>query len=282
VTRGALTLRGRRLPWGERTYVMGILNATPDSFSGDGTTAAAAVADLAVRRSAAGADLLDLGAESTRPGHAPVDAEEEAARLLPALAAVRARLPEAIVSVDTTKPAVARAALAAGADIVNSVRGFDAALLAEAAAYGAPIVVVHARAEPLVRAEDVLEDVLAGLAEQAARALAAGIPRAHVLLDPGIGFGKTLAGNLAILRDLPAIVALGFPTLLGASRKSVIGALLAKPPHERLFGTAATTALAIRAGFDLVRVHDVAANRDVARVCDAVVRGRSGAAPDGG
>jgi dihydropteroate synthase len=269
--RGALHARGRVLPWGERTYVMGIVNVTPDSFSGDGIPETAPAVEHALAQVRLGADLLDVGAESTRPGHVPVDARTEMARLLPVLESVRAQLPGAILSVDTYKPSVLRAAHAAGADILNSIWGMPDPLLELAAELAVPVVVMHNKE----RAEydgNVMDEVLAFLDEAAQRALRAGIAAEHIILDPGIGFGKTPDHNIQVLRRLSSLTALGFPTLLGTSRKSTLGKLTGKPPKERIAATTATTALAVAAGIDIVRVHDVDEARDAVNVSDAIVR----------
>ena len=271
-TRGALRLRGRILPWGERTYVMGIVNAAADSFSGDGHGDPAAAIAHALAQRDAGADLLDVGAESTRPGGRPIDAATEAARLLPVVEGLRRADARTIVSIDTFKPEVYRRAHAAGGDLLNSVWGPSDALLAAALETGSPIVVMHNKAVAVYE-RDVVDEVLAALAAAAARCVRAGIPAEHVILDPGIGFGKTPEHNLALLAALERLVALGFPTLLGTSRKSTIGKLTDRRVDERAFGTAATVALAIAAGIDVVRVHDVAEQTDVVRVTDAIVRG---------
>lgn len=280
MARGSLNLRGVRFAWGERTYVMGILNLTPDSFSGDGLLADPAadpmpgIVALARRMAAEGADLLDLGGESTRPGHAPVAEAQELARVLPALRAVRAALPAMPLSVDTTKPAVAAAALDAGADLLNDVWGVGPggeALARVAAERGVPLIVVHNRAE--ARYDDVVAEVVADLGAALARAESAGVPGERLIVDPGIGFGKTAEQNLILLRGLAALHQLDRPILLGTSRKSTIGRILDLPADQRLEGTLATTALGVAAGVDIVRVHDVAANRRAARVADAIVRG---------
>ncbi|MFN2448897.1 MAG: dihydropteroate synthase [Candidatus Baltobacteraceae bacterium] len=265
-----MQLRGRDLRWGERTYVMGIVNVTPDSFSGDGIEEAQAAAAFAVRQ-AQGADIVDIGAESTRPGHAPVDEAAELQRLLPVLRAVRAQLPDVVISVDTHKPAVFEAAHAHGADILNSIWGLPEPLLASAARAGVPVVVMHNQTGTSY-AGRVIDEVKRFLLEAAHRALHAGISRERIVLDPGIGFGKTPDQNIEVLRDLRAITALGFPTLIGTSRKSTIGKLTGKAPPQRVFGTAATTALAVAAGIDIVRVHDVDAALDAVHVSDAIVR----------
>ena len=270
--RGALRVRGRVLPWGVRTYVMGIVNVSPDSFSGDGVQGPDAARARALGQLADGADLVDVGAESTRPGHRPIDSATERARLLPALAALRAAAADAIVSVDTFKAAVFRDAHAAGGDVLNSIWGASDELIAACVDTGSPIVVMHNK--PVAMYErDVVDEVLASLDGAAARCVAAGIPAEHVILDPGIGFGKLPEHNLAVLRALGRLVALGFPTLLGTSRKSTIGKLTGRGVDERELGTAATIALAIQAGIDVVRVHDVPGQRDAVRVADAVVRG---------
>ncbi len=270
--RASLSVRGRTFAWGTRTYVMGIVNATPDSFSGDGFPVAGDAIEHAVTLANAGADLVDIGAESTRPGHDPIARDEECRRLLPVVHGVRAREPAAVISVDTFKADVFAAACDAGADVLNSIWGLDEALLEVAAQRGVPVVVMHNK-RVAVYERDVVDEVLAYLDAQAARAVARGIARERIIVDPGIGFGKTPEHNLAILGALERIAALGFPTLLGTSRKSTIGKLTGRSAQERAFGTAATVALAVAAKIDVVRVHDVREMRDVVRVADAVVRG---------
>jgi dihydropteroate synthase len=270
--RGALRVRGRVLPWGARTYVMGIVNVSPDSFSGDGDSDPRVAAALAAAQIADGAEIIDVGAESTRPGHRPIRETTETARLIPAIEAIRAASPDAIVSVDTFKPNVFRAARAAGGDLLNSIWGAPDALVAACAEAGAPIVVMHNKAVAIYE-RDVVDEMLVSLDASAARCVRAGIPAEHVILDPGIGFGKLPEHNIAVLRSLDRLVALGFPTLIGTSRKSVIGKLTGRDVGAREFGTAATVALAIAAGVDVVRVHDVAEQRDAVRVTDAIVRG---------
>ena len=276
--------------WGLRTYVMGILNVTPDSFSGDGLLAdgdpvARAVA-TARRMVAEGADLLDVGGESTRPGHAPIDAAEEIARVVPVISAVAAALPGIPISVDTTKPVVAEAALGAGAHLLNDVWGTrpdSGEMAAVAAAARAPLIVMHNRAEARYEG-DVVQEVVADLRGALERAVEAGVPETDLLVDPGIGFGKTADHNVEVLRGLAALTALGRPVLLGTSRKSTLGRILDLPADERLEATLATTALGIASGADMVRVHDVRPNVRVARVSDAIVRGhwRADAVPEGG
>jgi dihydropteroate synthase len=272
---------------------MGIVNATPDSFSGDGllaeersdrpgSTAAGEVIEagvaLARRMVAEGADLLDVGGESSRPGHAVVDAAEETRRVVPLVAAIHRALPDVPISVDTTKPSVAAAALDAGAALINDVWGVapDNALARLAAERAVPIVLMHNREE--ARYADLIAEVLADLGAAIARARGAGVPEASIIVDPGFGFGKAPAHNLALLHGLERMRELGRPVLLGASRKSTLGKVLDLPAEERLEATLATTALAVRAGVDIVRVHDVQANVRVARIADAVVRGWDGPA----
>lgn len=269
--RGALRVRGRALEWGARTYVMGIVNVTPDSFSGDGIEEPDLAVAFAHTQLERGSDILDVGAESTRPGHAPVAAETETARLAPVIAAVRRRSPSAILSVDTHKEPVLRAAHDAGADMLNCVWGLPPDLLETALALQIPVVVMHNKREAKYDG-DVMDEVLKFLEEASGRAVRAGLPAEHVILDPGIGFGKSADHNLQILGQLPRVVALGFPTLIGTSRKSTIGKLTGRDPEDRIYGTAATTALAIGAGIDIVRVHDVSQTKDVASVADAIVR----------
>jgi dihydropteroate synthase len=257
---------------------MGILNVTPDSFSGDGLvvgdadgTVAAAVAQARAMADE-GADLLDIGGESTRPGHAPVSEVEELARVVPVVAAVRAALPDMPLSIDTTKPGVAAAAIDAGADLVNDVWGVapDDALARLAAERGVPIVLMHNRAE--ARYDDLIPEIIADLEAAIERALAAGVPRDDILVDPGFGFGKTAEHNLALLADLASLRALGRPILLGTSRKSTLGKVLDLPADQRVEATIATTVIGIAAGVDIVRVHDVRANARAARMADAVLR----------
>jgi dihydropteroate synthase len=250
---------------------MGIVNVTPDSFSGDGLEDPQAATARAIAQWDAGADLLDLGGESTRPGHQPVAQAVELARVVPVIEAVAARVPEAPISVDTYKPAVARAAHASGAEIVNSVWGASDELLDLVAELGMAVVAMHNQAGTGYDGP-VIDAVLRYLEDCATRAVARGIAPERVVLDPGIGFGKTADQNLAILQSLDRLVALGFPMMLGTSRKSTLGRLTGREPKERVYATAATTALAIRAGIDVVRVHDVGAARDAVAVSDAIVR----------
>ncbi|MDQ6932552.1 MAG: dihydropteroate synthase [Candidatus Eremiobacteraeota bacterium] len=272
-SRGALRIRDAELVWGERTYLMGIVNATPDSFSGDGTPESTQAIARALSQAGGGADVIDIGAESTRPGHTPVEERLELERLLPVIRGVREQLGNgSIISADTFKPAIFRAAYHAGADILNSVWGLDDALLAAAVECNVPVVIMHNKAVPVYEGH-VVDEVIAFLDHAAARANNAGISQDRIILDPGIGFGKLPDHNLAILSALQRIVQLGFPTLLGSSRKSTIGKVTGRQPSERTYGTAATVALAVAAGIDIVRVHDVSEMRDVVRMSDAIVRG---------
>jgi dihydropteroate synthase len=272
--------------WGERTFVMGILNVTPDSFSGDGLIKGAdplrAAVDQARRMVDEGADLLDIGGEWTRPGHAPIDAAEEIGRVIPVVAAVHEVLPGIPLSIDTTKVVVAEAALAAGATLLNDIWGVgpDPAMAELAASAGVPLVVMHNREE--ARYDDVVREVVDDLRAALERAEGLGIAAEHLIVDPGIGFGKTADHNVVLLNHLDALTALGRPILLGTSRKSTIGRILDLPADERLEGTLATTALGVASGVDIVRVHDVRANVRAARVADAIVRGRWSSESEGG
>jgi dihydropteroate synthase len=276
--------------WGARTYIMGIVNVTPDSFSGDGlmahpgaapasTTASSEPSSLveaavaqARRMIAEGADLLDVGGESTRPAAPAVTEPEELRRVVPVVRAVREALPALPISVDTTKPAVAEASLDAGANLLNDIWGTDSsdALARIAAEREVPLVVMHNRRE--ARYVNVIAEVIADLQRAVERAVAAGVPWERIIVDPGMGFGKTPEQNLALLQELAALRLLRRPVLLGMSRKSTIGIVLGLPVTERLEGTLATTALGVAAGVDIVRVHDVEPNIRVARMCDAIVR----------
>ena len=283
------------LDWGKRTYVMGILNVTPDSFSGDGLLnkedAVRAAIDQALRFVDAGADILDIGGESTRPGAQWVDANEEQARIIPVVSALSALKLDVVLSVDTYKASVAEAALSAGADWINDVCGFhaDPHMAHVAAAHQAPVVLMHNRSKPGnadlqerlggryvgVEYGDLLEDVKRELLESVALAKQAGVQEENIILDPGVGFGKTVAQNLELINRLGEIRVLGYPVLLGPSRKSFIGYTLDLPPDQRLEGTAAAIAVGIVRGADIVRVHDVEAMVRVARMTDALVRDHS-------
>lgn len=259
---------------------MGVVNATPDSFSDGGAfTDPRRAAAHAAAMVEAGAALLDLGAESTRPGATPVASDEELARLLPVLRAVR-RAVAVPLSVDTMKAAVARAALDEGADLVNDVSAarFDRGMLDLCARERVPIVLMHMRGTPATmqrapRYRDVVGTVAAFLARRAAAARRAGVSAAGILVDPGIGFGKTAAHNVALLARLDLVAALGYPVVVGVSRKGFIGRLCGgAPPEARVVGTAAAVALAVARGAHVLRVHDVPAMRDAVAVATAVAR----------
>lgn len=254
-----------------KTYLMGILNVTPDSFSDGGRYDRL---DDALRHAeemiAQGADVIDIGGESTRPGHTPISDQEEIDRIAPAVEAVKARF-DVPVSIDTYKAPVAEAALEAGADLVNDIWGFrrDPDMAAVTARYGAACCLMHNRDEAVY--EDLLEDMLADLQLSVDLARGAGIPEEKILVDPGVGFGKTYEMNLEVLRRLEEFRRLGLPVLLGTSRKSVIGLTLDLPADERLEGTLATTVLAVLKGCAFVRVHDVKENRRVIQMTEAIL-----------
>lgn len=279
--------------WGSRTYVMGILNVTPDSFSGDGLLEKENAVQFAIGQAgdfiANGADVLDVGGESTRPGSAPVHVDEEMERVLPVIHALHKNFPDTLISIDTYKSQVAEEAIKAGAHIVNDVWGLraDDQLAEVVAKYKAPVILMHNRSNPAnldvreklgnayigAEYQNLIEDVKRELLESVARAKNAGVAESHILLDPGIGFGKTREHNLELINRLDEIRALGYPTLLGTSRKSFIGFTLDLPPEQRVEGTAATVAVGIVRGADMIRVHDVKEMARVAKMTDAVVRG---------
>jgi dihydropteroate synthase len=280
------------LKYGSKTYIMGILNVTPDSFSGDGLMAQKDVVRAAIEQALAfvesGADILDIGGESTRPGSQPVSAAEEIDRVLPVIEALANLNLEALISIDTSKAEVARVSLHAGAQWINDVWALraDSEMVTVAASSGAPQVLMHNRSKPNLVAlqerlggqylgaeyTDVVEDVKRELLERANFALANGVKREQIILDPGLGFGKKVEHNLELVARLDEICALGYPVLLGPSRKSFIGYTLDLPPEERLEGTAAVCAIAVSRGVDILRVHDVAAMARVARMSDAILR----------
>ena len=264
---------GETLAWGVRTYVIGIINLTPDSFSGDGLGGDVdAAVDLALRFQDEGADILDIGAESTRPGHKQISLNKELARLMPALEAVAKRV-DLPISVDTYKAAVARRAVDAGAVIINDIWGLKAEPeLAEVAAETfAGLVLMHNQKS--TQYLNLVPDLVSSLKDSVRTALEAGVPRDNIIVDPGIGFGKTPDQNLAVLARLDELKELDCPILVGTSRKSTLGLLLDLPAEERVEATAATVSLAIAGGANLVRVHDVKEMVRVCRVTDAVVRG---------
>jgi dihydropteroate synthase len=267
-----VSAEGPPSPARQPTLVMAIVNATPDSFSGDGTGRDVELAvRVATQGEAEGADYIDVGAESTRPRHIPIDQEEELRRLLPVLRAIAERV-SVPISVDTSKAAVAEAALDAGASIVNDIRGFtrDPELAAVVARHGVPAILMHDIAPD--GHGDLVTSVVRELSRRLDRAVAAGVAWEKLIVDPGFGFGKDWRQNLELLKRLGELRVLGRPILVGFSRKSTIGRVLGLVESDRLEGTLATTALAIANGADIVRVHDVRANVRAARMTDAVVR----------
>ncbi len=276
-----------RFDFGRRTYIMGVLNVTPDSFSGDGVMEVKAAIARGRALAAEGADILDIGGESTRPVASPVGLQEELRRVIPVIEDLAGEL-DIPISVDTTKAEVARQALRAGAAMVNDVSALrgDPEMAAVAAEASVPVVLMHGYPAPQATREapvpgdivsgDVISEVRAFLAERIEAAVAAGISRDRILIDPGFGFGKTMRQNLALLRRLGELRSLQRPLMIGTSRKGTIGKVLGDlPVEERLEGTAATVAVAIVQGVDVVRVHDVRAMVRVARMTDAIVRDES-------
>ncbi|MGV8025867.1 MAG: dihydropteroate synthase [Anaerolineaceae bacterium] len=280
------------LPFGTRTFIMGIINLTPDSFSGDGLMKSADMVKAAVQQAVRfvenGADILDLGAESTRPGAEPLNANTELERLIPTLKRILELNLKTIISIDTYKAAVAEQCLKAGAMMINDVWGLkkEPQLAQVVARYAVPIVLMHNRSHTqfLQKSEalggryvgtsyqDLMKEICSDLQESIASAKMAGIPDQDIILDPGVGFGKTVEQNLSIIHHLGELRKLGHPILLGVSRKSFIGYTLDLPPEERLEGTAAAVALGINNGADIIRVHDVIAMVRVARMSDAIIR----------
>lgn len=294
----ALSIGDRTLIWGRRTYIMGVLNITPDSFSGDGLLAApsgvtpGAMVEAALEQAqlfaAAGVDVLDVGGESTRPGAQPVTSDQELERVIPVIQSLAKAGLGPLISVDTYRAGVAEAALQAGAHIVNDVWGLhaDPDLAQVIARHQAPVILMHNRSSWVhaevrerlggryigIPYENLLDDIRRELLESVALAHAAGIPDERIILDPGIGFGKTVEQNLELIDRLDEVRDLGYPVLLGPSRKSFIGYTLNLPPDQRLEGTAAAVAVGIVRGADIVRVHDVEAIARVVRMTDAIVR----------
>jgi dihydropteroate synthase len=279
----SLRLRSGKLVLGERTLVMGVLNVTPDSFSDGGKffdTERAVEQALGMER--AGADLLDIGGESTRPGSVGISVQEELARVLPVLQALRGRM-KIPVSIDTQTPEVAEAALDAGAQVINDISGLksDPRIAEAAARRRVPLILVHMRGEPRTMqigpfARDVIKDVMQGLRQSVVMARKSGVAKSQIILDPGIGFGKSFAQNYELLQKLPQLAKLGYPLLVGPSRKGFLGATLARdgksaPPQERIWGTAATVTASILNGAHIVRVHDVNEMVQVARVADCLL-----------
>lgn len=278
--------------WGRRTYIMGILNVTPDSFSGDGLMSNGDLIEQALRQAEHflhhQADILDIGGESTRPGSQPVSAAQELERVIPVVRAIRAQFPNTLISLDTSKAAVAEAGFKAGAHMLNDVWALraDPDLAPVAKTFNVPVMLMHNRSNPAsveVRERlgnaytgsvyvDLLDDVKRELLASVDLAKKAGIEERHIILDPGIGFGKTREQNLELINRLGEVRALGYPVLLGPSRKSFIGFTLDLPPDQRVEGTAATVAVGITRGADIIRVHDVKEMTRVARMTDAIIR----------
>jgi len=293
VKSSSLTIGNQLFDWGSRTYVMGILNVTPDSFSGDGLLGDKGKEPEAAVEQARGfldegGDILDVGGESTRPGSEPVNAEDEMRRVLPVIEAIAKEFPDALISIDTYKAKVAEAAFKAGAHILNDVWALraDPELASVAAAFHAPVILMHNRSSPAsveVRSqlgnayigstyENLIEEVKRELLVSVELAVKAGIEETRMILDPGIGFGKTREHNLELINRLGEIRSLGYPVLLGPSRKSFIGFTLDLPADQRVEGTAATVAVGITRGADIIRVHDVKEMVRVAKMTDAIVR----------
>jgi len=279
-----LKLRSQTLVLGQRTLVMGVLNVTPDSFSDGGKYEQPEIAvEQALALESAGADLLDIGGESTRPDSEAPTASQELDRILPVLEGLRGRL-KIPISVDTRRSTIAELAICAGAQIINDVSGLrgDERMAEVAAKHSVPLILMHMRGEPRTMqrgpfARDVMRDVARGLRDSVAKARKAGVAKAQIILDPGIGFGKSYAQNYELIEKLPKLAALGYPLLVGTSRKGFLGATLARggkaaSPEERIWGTAATVTASILGGAHIVRVHDVAEMVQVARVADCVAR----------
>ena len=274
----SLEIRGRRFDLGPRAWLMGVLNVTPDSFSDGGLYAEPGRAvDRGLALVAEGADIVDVGGESTRPGSLPVPEAEELRRVVPVVEALRKQTP-ALISVDTTKSAVARAALEAGADIVNdtSALRFDPAMAGVVARSGAAVVLMHMKGTPLTMQDapaydDIMGEIAAFLDDRIRVAEAAGIPRGRVVVDPGIGFGKSFAHNLELLRRQAVFHALGRPLLVGFSRKAFLGRILDRPPDERLEGTIAAAVLSVERGAHILRVHDVGPVAQAVRAAEAIL-----------
>jgi dihydropteroate synthase len=269
-----MTIGGREFRWGEKTYIMGVVNVTPDSFSGDGI---AYDVDAALRQAVQmredGADIVDVGGESTRPGHEPLDSDEELRRVIPVIEALVKEL-DIPVSIDTYKASVAKAAIEAGAALINDVHGLqrDAELALVAAKAGVPAIAMHnQRGREFI---DTIGNITAGFIESLRIAREAGLPVDRLIFDPGFNFGWTEEQALEMLRRLGELQILGRPLLVGTSRKSTIGIVLGLPIEERLEGTAATVAISIANGADIVRVHDVREMARVVKMTDAIVRGR--------
>jgi dihydropteroate synthase len=278
-----LNIRGKSFDWGSRTYIMGVLNVTPDSFSDGGQfqTVAAAV-DRSIQMVRSSVDIIDIGGESTKPGAMAVDERTELERVIPVIRAIRQHpdTQNIPISIDTTKASVAKAAIEAGADIVNDVSGgrFDDRMFETVARLGVPYAMMHMRGTPATMQQmtdyaDIIGEILAYFETQIDRAVKCGIDRSKIIIDPGIGFAKTYHQSIELVRHLDKFRVLDLPLLVGVSRKSFIGKILDQPdPERRLWGTAAACCAAIAGGADILRVHDVAEMVDVSRVADVMFR----------
>jgi dihydropteroate synthase len=278
-----LTIRGTSFDWGSRTYLMGVLNVTPDSFSDGGKFATVnAAVDQAIQMVTSGVDIIDIGGESAKPGATPVDEVTELARVIPVIEAIRQHpeIRQIPISIDTTKASVARSAVVAGADIVNDVSGgqFDEQMFATVAQLSVPYIMMHLRGTPATMQQltdyaDIVGEILAYFETQIDRAVKSGVDRTKILIDPGIGFAKTYQQSIELIRQLAKFQILDLPILVGVSRKSFIGKILDRPDStQRGWGTAAACCAAIANGADILRVHDVAEMLDVARVADVMLR----------
>lgn len=273
-------IRDRSFIWGVRTYLMGVINVTPDSFSDGGLYASVKSALERVEQITPYIDILDIGGESTRPNAEPVEIEEELNRIIPVITEVRGKYPNLPISVDTTKMIVAKAAIAAGADIVNDVSAgrFDLEMLPFVGKNQIPIILMHMQGKPKTMQkrpvyQDLIQDVTQFLQNGVSMAIACGLDPDLIAIDPGIGFGKTLEHNLQLLRQLQKLKVLNSPILVGVSRKSFIGKLCDRDlPSDRLFGTAAACSVAIAHGTDILRVHDAKEIKDICSVTDAIYR----------
>jgi dihydropteroate synthase len=281
----SLVVRGKNFNWGDRTYLMGVLNVTPDSFSdgGEFQTVTAAL-DRAIQMVADGVDIIDIGGESTKPGATTVDAVTELARVIPVIAAIRQHpiINQIPISIDTTKSSVARSAIEAGADLINDVSGgvADPQMFGLVTELQVPYILMHMRGTPatmqqLTEYSDVVGEMITFFETQIDRAIQTGVDRSQIILDPGIGFAKTYHQSIEIIRQLNRFQVLDLPLLVGVSRKSFIGQILNQPdPQQRIWGTAAACCAAIANGADILRVHDVAEMVDVSRVADVIWRNR--------
>ncbi|MFM9267680.1 dihydropteroate synthase [Tychonema sp. BBK16] len=282
-----ITIRNQSFEWGKRTYLMGVLNITPDSFSdgGDFNTIESAVVQ-AENMVKSGADIIDIGGQSTRPGAAEISLQEELDRVIPVVQMLRQKadiFADIPISIDTTRAEVAKAAIEAGADIINDISGatFDSKMLSTVANLKVPIILMHLRGNPqtmqkLTDYQDLIGEISEFLESRISAAVAAGIDKSQIIIDPGIGFAKTYSQNLEILRELPRFRDLNCPILVGVSRKSFIGQILNQPEaKQRVWGTAAACTGAIANSADILRVHDVREMHDVCQVADAIFRNQS-------